>query len=249
MDVSEELGIAQSINFRLWQQIQDERNVSRSYNTDRARVRTSNEDRCFAVTPKRCRRSTAFNLRRQLSATTGQQAKEAPKLGKLTKTDTMTEEYHSIKCLQVCNCSLCEYGSLRNNMYDTWRRQMTWTVNVEERFRRPFKIIQILAHNILLSCLGCVRQQVHEQEESSFSREGEFNARNSHEWAYNNLHSTRNHAAQHGFAVNMWAEINVTILGPYLLPSLWDGRKYLIFLETVLPTLLDYVPAHICQDM
>ncbi|GBM87009.1 hypothetical protein AVEN_102396-1 [Araneus ventricosus] len=71
LEVSEELGIAQSVISRLWQRFQDDGNVSRCYSTGRLRVTTPNEDRYLAVTAKRNRRSTASDLPRQLSSATG----------------------------------------------------------------------------------------------------------------------------------------------------------------------------------
>ncbi|GFS58583.1 transposable element Tcb1 transposase [Trichonephila clavipes] len=70
MDVSEELGITQSVICRLWQRFEDNGNVSRRHNTDHLRVTKPNEDRCLAVTPKRSRRSSASDLSRRLSAAT-----------------------------------------------------------------------------------------------------------------------------------------------------------------------------------
>ncbi|GFX36468.1 uncharacterized protein TNCV_1254421 [Trichonephila clavipes] len=52
LEVSEELGIAQSVISRLWQRFQDDGNVSRCYSTGRPRVTTPNEDRYLAVTAK-----------------------------------------------------------------------------------------------------------------------------------------------------------------------------------------------------
>ncbi|GFY25253.1 HTH_Tnp_Tc3_2 domain-containing protein [Trichonephila clavipes] len=71
LEVSEELGKAQSVISRLWQRFQDDGNVSRCYNTGRPRVTTPNEDRYLAVTAKRNRQSTALDLSRQLSSATG----------------------------------------------------------------------------------------------------------------------------------------------------------------------------------
>ncbi|GFV11540.1 transposable element Tcb1 transposase [Trichonephila clavipes] len=71
LEVSEELGVAQSVNSRLWQRFQDDGNVSRCYSTGRPRVTTPNEDRYLAVTAERNRRSTASDLSRQLSSATG----------------------------------------------------------------------------------------------------------------------------------------------------------------------------------
>ncbi|GBL83528.1 hypothetical protein AVEN_196373-1 [Araneus ventricosus] len=71
LEVSEELGIAQSVISRLWQRFQDDGNVSRCYSTGRSRVTTQNEDWYLAVTAKRNRRSTASDLYRQFSSATG----------------------------------------------------------------------------------------------------------------------------------------------------------------------------------
>ncbi|GFX79396.1 transposable element Tcb1 transposase [Trichonephila clavipes] len=73
LEVSEELGIAQTVISTLWQRFQDDGNVSRCYSTGHPRVTTLNEDRYIylAVTAKRNRRSTASDLSRQLSSATG----------------------------------------------------------------------------------------------------------------------------------------------------------------------------------
>ncbi|GFT83925.1 transposable element Tcb2 transposase [Trichonephila clavipes] len=71
LEVSEELGIIQSVISRLWQRFQDDGNVSRCYSTGRPRVTTPNEDRYLAVSAKRNRRSRASDLFRQLSSATG----------------------------------------------------------------------------------------------------------------------------------------------------------------------------------
>ncbi|GFU42830.1 transposable element Tcb1 transposase [Trichonephila clavipes] len=71
LEVSEELGIAQSVISRLWQRFQDDGNVSRCYSTGRPRVTTPNENQYLAVTAKRNRRSTASDLSPQLSSATG----------------------------------------------------------------------------------------------------------------------------------------------------------------------------------
>ncbi|KFM75855.1 Transposable element Tcb1 transposase, partial [Stegodyphus mimosarum] len=71
LEVSDELGIAQSVISKLWQQFQDDGNVRRRYSIARPRVTTPNEDRYLAVTGKRNRRSTASDLSRQLSSAPG----------------------------------------------------------------------------------------------------------------------------------------------------------------------------------
>ncbi|GFX93431.1 uncharacterized protein TNCV_1093711 [Trichonephila clavipes] len=47
LEVSVELGIAQSVISRLWKRFQDDDNVSRCYSTGRSLVTTPNEDRYF----------------------------------------------------------------------------------------------------------------------------------------------------------------------------------------------------------
>ncbi|GFT56148.1 transposable element Tc3 transposase [Trichonephila clavipes] len=77
-------------------------------------------------------------------------------------------------------------------------------------------------------------------DEASFSREGIFNTHNSHSWAAANPHVTRTRAAQDRFLVNVWAGIlGDHLIGPYILPDRLTGPRYLIFLEHVLPELLD----------
>ncbi|GFU55996.1 uncharacterized protein TNCV_1557501 [Trichonephila clavipes] len=49
LEVSEELGIAQSVLSRLWQRFQDYDNVSRCYSTGSPRVTMSNEDRYIYI--------------------------------------------------------------------------------------------------------------------------------------------------------------------------------------------------------
>ncbi|GFT93895.1 transposable element Tcb1 transposase [Trichonephila clavipes] len=71
LEVSEELGIAQSVISRLCQRFEDDGKVSRCYSTGLPQVTTPNEDRFLAVTAKRNRRSTASDLSRQLSSATG----------------------------------------------------------------------------------------------------------------------------------------------------------------------------------
>ncbi|GFT81855.1 histone-lysine N-methyltransferase SETMAR [Trichonephila clavipes] len=56
MEVSEQLGITQSVISRLWQRLQDNGNVSRRYNTDHPRVTTPKEDRVSQLLQKEAHR-------------------------------------------------------------------------------------------------------------------------------------------------------------------------------------------------
>ncbi|GFU61126.1 transposable element Tcb1 transposase [Trichonephila clavipes] len=71
LEVSEELGIAQTVISRIWYRFQDYGNVSRCYSTGHPRVTTPNEDRYLAFTAKTNRRSKASDLSRQLTSATG----------------------------------------------------------------------------------------------------------------------------------------------------------------------------------
>lgn len=80
-------------------------------------------------------------------------------------------------------------------------------------------------------------------DESSFTREGICNLHNLHMWSDNNPHVTRQCRFQVRFAVNVWAGIlGDNLIGPYILPERLNGRTYYIFLNEVLPELLDNVP-------
>ncbi|GFT11572.1 transposable element Tcb1 transposase [Trichonephila clavipes] len=70
LEVSEKLGITQSVISRLWQRFQVNGNVSRCYSSGRPRVTTPNENQYLTVTAKRNRRSTTSDLSCQLSSAT-----------------------------------------------------------------------------------------------------------------------------------------------------------------------------------
>ncbi|GFW10393.1 HTH_Tnp_Tc3_2 domain-containing protein [Trichonephila clavipes] len=68
LQVSEELGIAQSIIFRLWQRFQDDGNVSRCYSTVRLRVTTPNEDRYIYIFGSYCQKKQTEHSIRSVSS-------------------------------------------------------------------------------------------------------------------------------------------------------------------------------------
>ncbi|GFT15733.1 uncharacterized protein TNCV_4943001 [Trichonephila clavipes] len=67
--------------------------------------------------------------------------------------------------------------------------------------------------------------------------QGIFNTHNSHSWAAAPTCNTYS-GAQDRFLVK-WADIGDHLIGPYILPGHLTGPRYLIFLEQVLPKLLD----------
>lgn len=87
-------------------------------------------------------------------------------------------------------------------------------------------------------------------DEASFSRDGIFNSRNSHVWAEENSNAIVPKSHQQRWSVNIWAGIvDDYLIGPYLLPNRLTGPIYEIFLNEVLPELLENVPLNIRQQM
>lgn len=87
-------------------------------------------------------------------------------------------------------------------------------------------------------------------DEASFSREGIVNTHNNHVWAEDNPHATFIHGHQERFTVNLWAGIlNDFLIGPYLMPPRLNGHNYLVFLQQVLPELMEDVPLAIRRVM
>lgn len=87
-------------------------------------------------------------------------------------------------------------------------------------------------------------------DESTFTRDGIFNSRNSHVWAHENPNEIAILHPQHKFSVNIWAGIlDNRIIGPYVLPNRLDSVTYLVFLRDILPELLDDVPLETRANM
>ncbi|GFW80340.1 uncharacterized protein TNCV_2944731 [Trichonephila clavipes] len=68
LEVSEELGIAQSVISRLWQRFQDDGNVSRCYSTGRPRVTTPNADRYIYIFGSYCQKKQTEHSIRPVSS-------------------------------------------------------------------------------------------------------------------------------------------------------------------------------------
>lgn len=87
-------------------------------------------------------------------------------------------------------------------------------------------------------------------DESSFTRDGIFNTKNSHVWDEENPFAVVERGHQIRFKVNVWAGvIGDTLIGPYILPTNLNGRSYLTFLREVLPVLLEDLPLQLRQNM
>ncbi|GFX77038.1 uncharacterized protein TNCV_1072381 [Trichonephila clavipes] len=81
-------------------------------------------------------------------------------------------------------------------------------------------------------------------DECSFSREGIFNAHSAHNWTNTNPQAIHPHSYKRCFIVNVWAGIFCDhLIGTYLLP------RCLVYLQEVLPVLLQSVPANIKARM
>ncbi|GFV94401.1 uncharacterized protein TNCV_3352391 [Trichonephila clavipes] len=112
LEISEELGIAQSVISRLWQRFQDDGNVSRFYSTGRPRVKTPNEDRY--IFSSYCQKKQTEHSIRPVSS--------AP----------FSYRYDSFKANRVqtlrAHWSIC---SLVCNMCSTHRNSLSPTINLE----------------------------------------------------------------------------------------------------------------------
>ncbi|KOC59847.1 hypothetical protein WH47_10761, partial [Habropoda laboriosa] len=79
-------------------------------------------------------------------------------------------------------------------------------------------------------------------DEALFTREGCFNAHNSHMWNDENPLVIRTHAAQDRWSINLWAGIcDDFVVGPYILPERLNGTTYQNFLENALLDLLEEI--------
>lgn len=77
-------------------------------------------------------------------------------------------------------------------------------------------------------------------DEKGFAREGTFNAHNNHFYAEENPHIPFVRGYQTKFSVNVWCGIlGDSLLGPYILPPRLNAHHYLVFLQEVLPELLE----------
>lgn len=87
-------------------------------------------------------------------------------------------------------------------------------------------------------------------DESSFTREGIFNSRNTHVWALLNPHEITVRGYQHRFSVNIWAGIlGDRVIGPYVLPNRLNSPTYVSFIRDILPELLEDVPLEIRDNI
>lgn len=79
-------------------------------------------------------------------------------------------------------------------------------------------------------------------DEANFSRTGLVNLHNTHIWADENPHAIMCHRHQHQFSLNVWAGILGENLFVSFLPQRLNGERFLNFLTTDLPNLLENVP-------
>lgn len=87
-------------------------------------------------------------------------------------------------------------------------------------------------------------------DEAAFSRDGVFNFRNRHVWAFDNPHEIAVCHHQHEFSVNVWSGIlNNHVIGIYILPFRLTSPSYLVFLKDVLPERFENIPLANLQDI
>ncbi|CAG9796493.1 unnamed protein product [Diatraea saccharalis] len=77
-------------------------------------------------------------------------------------------------------------------------------------------------------------------DESTFTRNGMWNRRNSHLWSETNPRATQETGHQTRWSVNVWAGVfNNVIFGPVFLPQRLDGAGYLRFINESLDEILE----------
>lgn len=102
-------------------------------------------------------------------------------------------------------------------------------------------------------------------DEATFTSNGNVNLHNMHYWSASNPHWLREVDYQNRWAVNVWCGIlNKKIIGPFFFDGHLNGARYLEFLNTDLPLLLEEVsiadrlnmwyqhdgcPAHFAQNV
>lgn len=87
-------------------------------------------------------------------------------------------------------------------------------------------------------------------DESTFTRDGINNTRNSHRWSDENPHATVETNFQHRFSVNVWCGIvDNYLIGPFIFENNLSGENYLLFLQNDLQALLDDIPLNIRQAL
>lgn len=143
-------------------------------------------------------------------------------------------------------------------------KSTVWRV-LHEDLLYPFKLqkVQALEPGDFPLRMDCARWFLHKvvdspnflrkvffTDEASFTREGIFNTRNNHVWAFENPHAIVQRKFQHKFSVNVWAGIiDGHLIGPYILPDKLNGPTYLVFLRDILPELLENVPIQLRRRM
>jgi hypothetical protein len=86
-------------------------------------------------------------------------------------------------------------------------------------------------------------------DEAAFTRYSVFNGHISYLWAQHNPHVIRKWGHQVCWSINVWASIiGNYVAGPYLLPDCLSGPTYCVFLQEVLPVLLEDVPLAVRRD-
>ncbi|EZA57144.1 hypothetical protein X777_01750, partial [Ooceraea biroi] len=86
-------------------------------------------------------------------------------------------------------------------------------------------------------------------DEATFTRRGIFNSHNSHVWAHNNPHTTRQRNFQHEFRCNVWmGMLHDRLIGPFFLPDRLNGESFRRFLSNDLPILMENVPLQFRQN-
>ncbi|CAK1579873.1 unnamed protein product [Parnassius mnemosyne] len=116
---------------------------------------------------------------------------------------------------------------------------------------RPYKLhkVQALVRERRVFCRWLLDQQqrvpssiehIIWTDESTFTRNGLWNRRNTHVYSEVNPHAVRQTGHQTRWSVNVWAGLfKYRILGPVFLPQRLNGQRYLNFINEQLVDILD----------
>ncbi|GFR16292.1 hypothetical protein TNCT_460711 [Trichonephila clavata] len=79
--------------------------------------------------------------------------------------------------------------------------------------------------------------------EAYFTRDGAFNHHNEHLLAVENPHAMRSHGVQNRFSVQFWdGVVGDLLVQQSLVPAPLTSSDYFIFLQKLLPNLIDLLP-------
>ncbi|CAH1988356.1 unnamed protein product [Acanthoscelides obtectus] len=138
-----------------------------------------------------------------------------------------------------------------NKCFDNWFKRMQMCINFQGLYPFHVQRVQALRPDDVPARVRFCEWLLHQHDnnpdflkcilvtdESTFTRNGMNNFRNTHVWSVENPHAVRRAHFQQTFSVNVWAGmVNGMLIGPFIVPNRLDGMQYLDFLPNILPSL------------